>query len=526
MKDALCGHSGEYPCRAGRRRADSEPAVNDDQKQANVSSGSDPHLDGSDVDDNPWDDDADGGRTLATDGPSFELPSNIPSPISVPPSGMPTATPAPPPAPARPASPAMPNPPPKRKPQPTMIGFGPPGPALPNEPPPAVAPRPVLDTFPTAPAFAPMPVAVAVAVAASASAPAPLARPVVPLPPRPAAAGPSPPSRPSARGPLPSSPAAPAPDAEDDSWPSSHDQDDAPTMSVASPVASSPLSDRPLRDDLVDPRPAPAAHAGEPFRDSPLPVLHDDSEMELDDPTRAVAREDLMRSQDAHIVVGEDAIGEDATMAAVPGYIDALDPALTAALVQQLKESSQPRLPSAPAFPEPPPHFPQPMTSEYVPDEQAYPTTPQPLGMGMAPVVPSWGEAAPAPSYRSSPQQGMAPAHESMPSSYDGRYESQGHLQAQHGPQSGQPPFQAMPMGMQGAMSYPQHPGAPSAMGQGPQGGYPMHGQPPPGWGAPPAAAQGAPLKLTPQVILLMAVGAVCLAIFVTGIVLFVTTKF
>ena len=32
--------------------------------------------------------------------------------------------------------------------------------------------------------------------------------------------------------------------------------------------------------------------------------------------------------------------------------------------------------------------------------------------------------------------------------------------------------------------------------------------------------------KFTPQVILLVAVGAVCLAIFIIGIVLFVTTKF
>jgi hypothetical protein len=34
------------------------------------------------------------------------------------------------------------------------------------------------------------------------------------------------------------------------------------------------------------------------------------------------------------------------------------------------------------------------------------------------------------------------------------------------------------------------------------------------------------PTKFTPQVILLVAVGAVCLAIFIIGIVLFVTTKF
>jgi hypothetical protein len=40
----------------------------------------------------------------------------------------------------------------------------------------------------------------------------------------------------------------------------------------------------------------------------------------------------------------------------------------------------------------------------------------------------------------------------------------------------------------------------------------------------PPAGMTGS--KVTPQVLLLVGVGAVCLAIFVIGVVLFVTTKF
>jgi hypothetical protein len=173
--------------------------------------------------------------------------------------------------------------------------------------------------------------------------------------------------------------------------------------------------------------------------------------------------------------------------------------------------------------------------------------TPQPLGMGMAPVIPSWGEAAPA--YQKPPQQQQ---QQGMPRGYDAPFDPgfdpmlpqqpppqqqpfgygpgpmHGGLQGQY-PQSGQQPLgHAMPMGMQGGPGgYGPHPSDPNAMQQ--RGMQPMHGQQ--AWMNPQGAPQksglaGALPKLTPQIILLVAVGAVCLAIFVIGIVLFVTTKF
>jgi hypothetical protein len=90
-------------------------------------------------------------------------------------------------------------------------------------------------------------------------------------------------------------------------------------------------------------------------------------------------------------------------------------------------------------------------------------------------------------------------------------------------PPSGQHPLQPQQgYGMQGGQGgYPQ----PGQMGQ----PYPMNqaGQAP--WmtqPSPPPAGMSGPTKFTPQVIMLVSVGAVCLAIFIIGIVLFVTTKF
>jgi hypothetical protein len=90
-----------------------------------------------------------------------------------------------------------------------------------------------------------------------------------------------------------------------------------------------------------------------------------------------------------------------------------------------------------------------------------------------------------------------------------------------HFPSSGQQPVMQPQPGypMQGG-GYGQHPGGP--MG-GPQ---PMGGQPPWMMAQGPGPAGQAPSKFTPQVIMLVSVGAVCLAIFIIGIVLFVTTKF
>ena len=84
--------------------------------------------------------------------------------------------------------------------------------------------------------------------------------------------------------------------------------------------------------------------------------------------------------------------------------------------------------------------------------------------------------------------------------------------------------------GMQGPGGMPGY-GPNANTAQQPHPGFMPGGPGQPG-GAPPWMMQptsGGPsraVKFTPQVILLVAVGAVCLAIFIIGIVLFVTTKF
>ena len=92
-------------------------------------------------------------------------------------------------------------------------------------------------------------------------------------------------------------------------------------------------------------------------------------------------------------------------------------------------------------------------------------------------------------------------------------------------PQSGHMPGAGM-MGMPGQMGMPMH----GSMQHGPipypgqqQGGPMMQGQNAFAWGQAPAEKR---LKLSNQVLLLAIVGVICLGIFITGIVLFVTTKF
>ena len=91
------------------------------------------------------------------------------------------------------------------------------------------------------------------------------------------------------------------------------------------------------------------------------------------------------------------------------------------------------------------------------------------------------------------------------------------------------------PLLPQGSQSSPGMPSAPHAgypmqggpmlyPGQQPQQMHPMPGQP---WMQPMQPAGGGLAKrFTPQIIMLIVVGVVCLSIFVVGIVLFVTTNF
>lgn len=232
--------------------------------------------------------------------------------------------------------------------------------------------------------------------------------------------------------------------------------------------------------------------------------------MEEEESTRAVPREELFRGQDAHVIVGDDAVGEDATLAVGPGDNEANSKHL-AALAQTMAADAD-------AFPPPLGGFPPPNAG--------------PVGGPMPPAMgppPSWND--PQQSWRGGPpsapmQPMMGPGHD-RPTS-NPQIGSNPHLQAApHAmggmPQSGQMP--AGPMGMgPGQMGMPMH-----NMGQGPipypgqQGGPMMQGQNPFPWGQAPS---GKRLKLSNQIILLAIVGVICLAIFITGIVLFATTKF
>jgi hypothetical protein len=435
--------------------------VNDD-KQPKSKPATDPNAP-SDEDENPWDDDA-GARTLATDGPSFELPSNIPSPITVPP-------------PAIPVAPRALGGKPRAQ---TMIGFGPPGPALPT---------PV-----ASPVASPAPIAAAPAVAA---------------PP----------------------PAAAPPPGNGGAWSPSNQREDGPTMAAASPA----LASRPLRDDLVSPRQSPPASSGyrpqasidkdadtmaalvaDP-RDAryELPSL-DTPDSESEETTRAVSRDELIRHQDASVVIGEDAMGDEATLAVAPGQLGDLgiDPAISAALAESLgeprREGSQPHLGSAPAVPAASPHA-------FHNESPGQPQQPQ-----------SWGGQAAPPFFDPRHAQHAQAQHPGAMQGYDpmlpGPPSSPGF------PPSGQhpvmPPHQGYPM--QGYGDPRPNANAPTNQGQRPPmgGPYGMGGPGQPAWMMPSPAGSAGRSKFTPQVIMLVSVGAVCLAIFIIGIVLFVTTKF
>lgn len=318
-------------------------------------------------------------------------------------------------------------------------------------------------------------------------------------------------------------------------------------MAVASPA----LANRPLRDDIMNPRSSPLASTGyggprgmmdvdkdadTMARESSPALLQPLEGGEPEETTRAVSREELMRHQDAHVIVGEDAIGDEATLAIPPGQVDlGIEGGIAAALQETLqKRESQPQFP---------PHFSDDMqpagagpmgSSGQGPSAQSFGQGPGQGGMAMPQQPQAWGEAPQSwpgeasPSYRNPPPMGMPPGFDPMlPQGAQGNPGMLGQF-----PQSGQHPLMpghggfapGMGQGM-GQGGYGPNANAPAAQQQGPMG--PMQGQAPP-WTMQPSSPTGmaGPTKVTPQVILLVAVGAVCLAIFIIGIVLFVTTKF
>jgi hypothetical protein len=500
--------------------------VNDDNKDPNSKLAGSPNA-SSDADENPWDDDG-GGRTLATDGPSFELPSNIPSPITVPP----------PPAPAPPPM-AVKIPGPVRPRSPTMMGFGPMGPPLPSAAPASAPGRPIVAV--------PPPVAKPGVPPASARGVPAAPRVAAPAPQRPAA--PAAPARPAPA--VPAAPAtAPLLDSEapaklDDVWDDDDDsnRDDGPTM-----MGAALTPDVPLRDDVVNPRHSPLASTafasgGRFDKEADTVALEGDHEdlppigapVDAEETTRAVSREELMGHQDvaAHVVLGDDddAHGDEATLAVAPGALADLgiNPGLAASLSERQPRQPMPgELPGPPVFPPPPgpPQAPPPMSygSQGAMAAQPPQSHPQPQvqsWQGEAAQQPSWqGEAAQPPSWQGegsqsyrNPMGGMA-----MQQGYDPMLQ-QGH-QSSPGMQNAQPQ-QGYPMqGGPGQQSYGQN----GPMMGGPQ----MQQMPQPQWmqSAPNGSGGGLAQKFTPQVIMLVVVGAVCLSIFIIGIVLFVTTNF
>ena len=209
-----------------------------------------------------------------------------------------------------------------------------------------------------------------------------------------------------------------------------------------------------------------------------LPKLHE-NEGE-DESTRAVPREELLR-QDAQLVVGSDAAGEDATLAVPPG----MNEALSARFPIGADGSG-----GHPAIGAPSPGF----------HASANPTQQSPQFAPMlGPQSGAWG-------MQGSQTSQMPSSTSAMP------------MLAPYPQQPGAfPPVQGGPM----PMPYPQ------------QDWQQQQGWQQQGWQQPQhiPGAQMAPsppkkFPLSTQVIVLGLIGIVCLAIFVTGVVLFFTTKF
>jgi hypothetical protein len=250
-------------------------------------------------------------------------------------------------------------------------------------------------------------------------------------------------------------------------------------------------------------------------------VIDDD-----EDSTRAVPRDELVRPQDAHVVVGPHEVGgDDATLAVVPGENAAnnLQAAAFARTMAQEEPSARTREsgafgsshgafpPSSPGGPYPAAGAPHPGWNE--PQQQWNPHAGAPMQM--------MGQGHDRQPSSSHLPQGASPG--ALP----GSNPHMQHAMPQSGPMSGGPHMShgmghapmGMPMQPHMQGQYPGAPGGPMMM-QGPmmqgQGGWPQQQQ----------AAVGSRIRLTKQVVILAIVGVICLAIFITGVILFATTKF
>lgn len=280
----------------------------------------------------------------------------------------------------------------------------------------------------------------------------------------------------------------------------------------------------------VAPPPLPAAGAPPEPPPAELPVLHDRSEEE--ESTRAVSREEMLRGHDA-VVIGDDsdmAQGEDATLAVAPGFNES---AKQLHLLQQQLAAEQSGMPSPLGGPDP---YPQPQGFAGHP-----PTMQSAQGWNPQQPVQHWQDPNAGANPFAAPAAGSQ-GHQSYPGMSVGPV-SGPHMPAQswtpNAPPS-QPHFPgAPPQGGPQSQPHMQVPQSGQMMaGQQQQGAIPYPGQPnfhqPPSnpfgdWNAnaPQQQQLGKPkFKISGQILLLGIVGVVCLAIFITGIVLFATTKF
>jgi hypothetical protein len=468
---------------------------------------------------------------------------------------------------AKPATPQAPAPPqmPSRVPTfgrstsraPTVIGIAPPAPG---------AHRP-----PSAPSAPAAPAAAAPAAAAPAApAPAAAAAPAAPRAPLPPVAKGTPPrpgtligvagaplaSMPkSASVPLPSAAEAPAAPPNDGGDVPDSQKDDAPTIAgdsllatlgaeaasaaragAVGPVLGAPPVPRsgpsPLAKDVFGPERAKASPPigarqaqgeevatiavpkgdfdrarNEAVGNAPAPIQ---GAAEEEDSTRAVPREELLRGQDAQLIVGDDAGGEDATLAVAPGNNEASSrhfAGLAPAMVADEAFPPPPQGIGAPAAPPPLPvgnpgpelgPLPQPPWGD--PSQQLWGQAPMPHPGMHGPPISSPNMPA------SNPQMPIsAPDPQRPPGSNPNLVAAPNPML----PQSGHMPI-SQPHLMQGPMS---------ASGMYPQPISPRHA---PTFVGP---ARKAKLQLSGQVILLIVVGVICLGIFVTGLVLFVKTR-
>jgi hypothetical protein len=299
-----------------------------------------------------------------------------------------------------------------------------------------------------------------------------------------------------AGGPLPPKQEPPKPEKKQEK----PEEDEAATVAVPKDVIDRVRANPKavLQEEEAARKAAAAAAAKE------IPRIGEDEE----ESTKAVPREALLRQQDAHVVVGHDAMGDDATLAVAPEANLAAMP-----LTRGSHED-------VPGFPPPPLGFPGPGPAPGM--AGAYPMGHRPMNapttMGLGAPPQHQQQPGSAPWQAAQPPSGGMPSHQY---NQHNQHNQQGAMSSGVMP-TANPQF---PPNTQPVMGHPRtQGGVMTGPQQGQQQGWMQ--QPQPQAAQPTQVVARRPSRISGQVVLLIIVGAVCLAIFVTGIVLFATTKF